>query len=222
MKSINKIVLIGGGEIGILDEEIIKLVKKDNPKFLYIGFGNSYAESTYDILKKIYKKQGFETNHLKKKGLIHNPLLAKERIDNADVIYLGGGDTIEFLKILKEYEIDKLLKECKEKILIGNSAGAIVLSKEGFSDSKILRNESEKHEFVEGLNLNELSISPHYEESSKKTSELLNEIKNSKKEVVCIPNDSAIIIENNKIIKSITRNTSPIIISYKGIKKLPL
>lgn len=216
----NKIIYIGGGELGLLDEEIIKLVDKEKPNFLYIGFGNHYAESTYDVLKKIYRNHGFETNHLKKKGIIHNPNLAKERIDKADIIYLGGGDTIEFLNILKEYKIDKLLKECQNKILVGKSAGAIILSKEGFSDSKILRNESTHHEFIKGLNITNYIVSPHYEEDSVKTKELIEEVKKTKKEVICIPNDALIIVEDNKIIKCIARNTNPIVISYKGTKKL--
>ena len=47
------------------------------------------------------------------------------------------------MNTVKEYKIDELLKKAKERncVLAGISAGAILLSKSGFSDSYILREE---------------------------------------------------------------------------------
>ena len=203
-----KMVLIGGGDIGRgntayetkeIDEEIVKMTNIDKPNFLFIGFASSFSDSYYDIIKKIYKNLGCETVYLKKKNIINNPDIVKDKISNADIIYIGGGDSIKLINEIKEYKLDILLKEAYKKgtILVGISAGAILLSKEGFSDSLILRNESNKHSFIEGINLNNLIISPHYNSSIEKTNELKEQIASRK--VYGLENCTALKIEDDKI-----------------------
>ena len=203
-----KYVLIGGGEIGRgntpyetkeIDEEIVKLSNKEHPNFLFIGLASSHADSYYDQIKKIYKDLGCETVYLKKSNVINNPNIVENKINNAEIIYIGGGDTIKLLNYFKEYSIDKLLNKVKEKdiVIAGISAGAIILSKEGYSDSYILRGEKDKHEFIKGLNFIDIVISPHYDKASDKTKELLKDIGNRK--VYCISNGAALIIKDNKI-----------------------
>ena len=203
-----KYILIGGGEIGRgkasyemqhIDEEIVKLSNKEKPNFLFIGLASSYADSYYDTIKKIYQNLGCETVYLKKSNIINNPDIVEKKINNADIIYIGGGDTIKLLDNIKEYHIDKLLNKAKEKdiVIAGISAGAILLSKEGYSDSYILRGEKDKYEFIKGLNFVDIVISPHYEKESNKTKELLKD-KNNRK-VYCISNCAALKIVDNKI-----------------------
>lgn len=216
-----KCVLIGGGEVGRgrttyetkeIDEEIVKMTEKENPNFLFIGLASSFSDSYYDTMKKIYKNLGCTPVYLKKKNMIHNPDLVKEKIEKADIIYIAGGDTIKLLDDVYEYKLDFLLKEAYERgcVLAGLSAGAILLSKEGFSDSKILRGESNKHQFIEGLNLVDLSICPHYQANEQKTEELQEELKGTKKKVYGISNGVALKIIDHKIsiIKSIPENNA--------------
>ncbi len=203
-----KYVLIGGGENGRgnttyetkeIDEEIVKLTNKTHPNFLFIGLASSHSDSYYDTMKKIYKALGCETVYLKKSNIINNPDIVENKINNADIIYIGGGDTIKLLNDIKEYHIDKLLNKVKEKDIVfaGISAGAILLSKEGYSDSYILRGEKDKYEFIKGLNFTDIVISPHYVELSDKTKALLNDKGNRK--VYCISNCAALKIIDNKI-----------------------
>ena len=203
-----KMVLIGGGDIGRgntayetkeIDEEIVNMTNIDKPNFLFIGLASSFSDSYYDTIKKIYKNLGCETVYLKKKNIINNPDIVKDKISNAAIIYIGGGDSIKLINEIKEYKLDILLKEAYKKgtILVGISAGAILLSKEGFSDSLILRNESNKHSFVEGINLNNLIISPHYNSSIEKTNELKEQI--STRKVYGLENCTALKIEDDKI-----------------------
>ena len=203
-----KMVLIGGGDIGRgntayetkeIDEEIVKMTNIDKPNFLFIGLASSFSDSYYDTIKKIYKNLGCETVYLKKNNIINNPDIVNDKISNADIMYIGGGDSIKLINEIKEYKLDILLKEAYKKgtILVGISAGAILLSKEGFSDSLILRNESNKHSFVEGINLNNLIISPHYNSSIEKTNELKEQVASRK--VYGLENCTALKIEDDKI-----------------------
>lgn len=201
-----KLMLIGGGDTRKetystkdIDEEIVKMTNKEKPNFLFIGLANSYADSYYDCMKNIYKELGCTTVYLKKNNIIHNPDIVKKKITEADIIYIGGGDTIKLLDNIKEYKIDTLLKEAYERgcVLAGMSAGAILLSHDGFSDSKIIRNESDKHVFVDGLNFINISFCPHYNETKK--IELKEELIKNDKEVYCLENCTALKIIDNKI-----------------------
>ena len=202
-------VLIGGGnntdsrlpyENETIDKEIVKLVKKENPIFLFIGLASNNSDSNYDQIKKYYQKLNCHTEYLKKKNIINNPDIVKNKIQRADIIYIGGGDTIKLLDTIKEYKIEPLLRDAYEKgtILVGKSAGAILLSNKGFSDSYILRGEKDTYEFIDGLNFINVIICPHYHQEEKKTKELEQELLHEKKEVIGLENNTAIIFSDNK------------------------
>lgn len=210
-----KYMLIGGGDIGRgnteyqtkeIDQEIIKMTNKENSIFLFIGLASSYSDSYYETIKKVYKELGCQTTYLKKSNLINNPDIVERKIKEADVIYIGGGDTIKLLENLKKYNIDNLLKEIKaeNKVIVGISAGAIAIAKEGFSDSYILRNESENHHFIEGLNFIDISICPHYDKNSLKKEELSKELNNTNKKVIALSDGTALKFDDKlEIITSI-------------------
>lgn len=204
-----KIVLIGGGEIGRgnttyqtkeIDEEIVNMTSKDNPIFLFIGLASSFSDSYYNTIKKIYQNLGCTTYYLKKKNLVNNFELAKEKINLADIIYIGGGDTIKLLEELEEFQLKPLLEKAlkENRVLVGYSAGAIALAKKGFSDSKILRGESNNYEFIEGLNLIEIEICPHYHKDPKKTAELQKQIKEHNLKIYALEDETALKINNSK------------------------
>ena len=174
------------------------------------GFGKVYKiidtkDNIVYALKKIELDSELEKTKIRVENesntlsSINNPNIVENKINSADIIYIGGGDTIKLLNYVKEYNIDKLLNKVKEKdiVIAGISAGAIILSKEGYSDSYILRGEKDKHEFIKGLNFIDIVISPHYDKASDKTKELLKDIGNRK--VYCISNGAALIIKDNKI-----------------------
>lgn len=211
-----KLMLIGGGEVGRgttsyetkeIDEEVVKMTEKENPNFLFVGLASKFSDSYYDTMKKIYKELGCNTAYLKKKNILNNPDIVKNKIKEADIIYFCGGDTIKLLEDLKTYEIDKLLKEAIQEntVIAGMSAGAIMLSKEGYSDSLKLRDESDKYEFIEGLNYLNISFCPHFELNSDRSTELKEDLKNKSKKVISLENGVALKIngKTKEIVTSI-------------------
>lgn len=210
-----KLVLIGGGDIGRgntsyetkeIDEEIVKLTGIAKPNLLFIGLASSFSDSYYDTIKKIYRDLGCECAYLKKKNIINNPDIVKEKINKANIIYIGGGDTVKLINDIKEYKIDELLLEAYNRgcVLAGISAGAILLSNSGYSDSYILRGESNKYEFIKGLGLSNINFCPHYHSSKEKDEELESDLKGFKEPVYCLENCTALeILDNNiKVIKA--------------------
>lgn len=227
-----KLMLIGGGDTGRgntsyntkeIDEEIVKMAEKENPNFLFIGLASSHSDSYYDTMKKIYKDLGCTPVYLKKSNLVNNPDIVKQKINDADIIYICPGDTVKLINDIKEYKIDRLLLEAYNNgtVLAGMSAGAILLSNKGFSDSLIIRGESDKYEFLNGLNFIDINFCPHYNSDSKKTTELEEYLSNSNDEVYCLENCTALKVEDSKIsiIKS-DKNAKAYIISNKDKKEL--
>ena len=114
-----KMVLIGGGDIGRantkyetkeIDEEIVRLTKKDKPVFLFIGLASDFSDSYYKVIKDIYKNLGCETGKISNKTLTHMDVV-KQKIKDADIIYIGGGDTVKLVSILKQTSMDNMIKE---------------------------------------------------------------------------------------------------------------
>ena len=210
-----KLMLIGGGDTGRgnssyetkeIDEEIVRLTNKENPNFLFIGLASSHSDSYYDTMKKIYKELGCTPVYLKKSNILNNPDIVETKIKDADIIYICGGDSVKLINDIKEYKIDKLLLEAYNNgtVLAGMSAGAILLSNKGFSDSLIIRGESDKYEFLNGLNFINISFCPHYNTDPKKTTDLEEYLSKHNEEVYCLENCTALeIIDGNiSIIKS--------------------
>ena len=73
-----------------------------------------------------------------------NPLYAeiRSKILSADLIYVGGGDTVKMMEIWRSYKVDECLKEAYEAgiVLSGLSTGSICWFKYGHSDSDSFRN----------------------------------------------------------------------------------
>lgn len=224
-----KLMLIGGGDTGRgtsqyetkeIDEEVVKMTEKENPIFLFIGLASSHSDSYYDTMKKIYQELGCTTEYLKKKNILNNPDIVKDKIARADIIYICGGDTVKLVTDIKEFEIDKLLLEAYNRgcVLAGMSAGAILLSNKGFSDSLIMRGESEKHEFINGLKFIDINICPHYHANPIKDKELKETI--TDEQVYGIENGTAIKVLDNTMtyIKSIQNNNVYIVEKNKETK----
>ena len=171
-----KIVAIGGGENGRpghvyetkeIDEEIVKMAGKKNPALLFIGFASgsiSYGE----VMANIYKPLGCDCTQLYESEL-GDTTLTKSKIEKADIIYVGGGNTLRLMKMFRKYGIDKLLKTAGEKgtVLCGVSAGAICWCKYGQSDFRKFQSGSDRFGRVTGLGFINALFSPHYDDAKR-------------------------------------------------------
>lgn len=128
----------------------------------------------------------------------------KNKIDMADCIYIGGGDTVYMLEKWAETGIDKMLIDAYEqgKIICGLSAGAICWFKDMYTDYQIMRGESSEYTLKKGLGILEGTACPHFNEREKDFTE--NMLKNDIKWAYAIENDGAIEFVNGKFTKSIT------------------
>ena len=165
-----RIVAIASGDLlstRPLNKYAIKLAKKKNPNVLFIGTASRDAQDYQDTFTKEYNKMGCEVKYL---CLV--PATGEDRINNllswADIIYVGGGDTVFMMQMWKKYGVDEKLKKIYEKDsagLTGISAGAICWFCSGHSDSQSFSKESEwEYCWADGLGIVPMAFCPHYEE----------------------------------------------------------
>ena len=203
-----KFVLIGGGDVGRgntsyetynIDKKIVELTGKSNPNFLFCGLASSFSDSYFDTMKKIYKEFGCECVYLKKKNIINNPDIVKNKIESSDIIYFCGGDSVKLVNDLKEYGIDELLREKVKSdcVIAGISAGAIMCSNDGYSDSLKMRGESDKYDFVPGLGFVDISFCPHFVVDGERSKELVGDLDGVSKEVYCLEDLTALVVDED-------------------------
>lgn len=212
----SKFVLIGGGENGRkgteyetekIDREIIKLTDKNNNiNFLFLAHGNNYENSYYEIMKKIYtEKFNCNCDILTKKEVQENEI-AQKKVEWADIIYVGGGNTLEMMQLWKKSGFDKILKSflLKEKVFCGISAGAICWCKYGISDSK-KNSENDEYIIVKGLDIFNILFCPSYDERMKSEENLERLMKDVRMPMIALEKGTAIVINDGKykIIQSI-------------------
>jgi peptidase E len=130
-----------------------------------------------------------------------------EKMQRSDLVYLPGGDTRILVERLKDIGVDCLLREC-DKIIIGNSAGALALCPE----CVLTRGrEHPETEIFAGIGLVDFCVDVHYESSK---DEELEELSFNRK-IYAIPERSALVYDKGKI--SAIGN---VYLFYKGKKTL--
>ena len=148
-----KIVAIGGGENGRpksdgtsypyelekQDKEIIELTGKEKPNFLLIAHSQPLENQQmyFEVMKNIYgNKFGCECKDLKSDKL-NDKKYVKDLVDWADIIYEGGGNTLDMIKMWQESDFDEILREAWEngKVMCGISAGGNCWFEQCSSDS---------------------------------------------------------------------------------------
>ena len=196
------LVAIGGGEIKNkttlkIDEYVANLAKqKAFPKranALFIGTASHDSMPYFNSFRKTYTSV-FDIK-VDVALIVYGEMNVehiKEKIDRADCIYVGGGDTVFMLEKWREFGIDKMLIDAYEqgKIICGLSAGAICWFKDMYTDYEIMRGQSSEYVLKKGLGVLDGAMCPHFNEREEDFTRAL------KKGIIngayCVENDCAI------------------------------
>jgi len=114
-----------------------------------------------------------------------------QKTKRSDLIYLPGGITTILLERILESKVDSLLREY-DKIIVGNSAGALALGK----DCILTRGKRNKRTvIIPGLGLVNFSVKVHYKTSKD------NELKqlSYERKIYAIPERSALIYDRSHV-----------------------
>ena len=199
-----KLVLIGGGDYGNapekpynlreIDEKIVELSGKAHPRLLFIGF-NIRANHSFGFMKKHFMDLGVQCEYLN-----YNEFSNQKTVDGkfkrADIVYIGGGNTMVYMSKMKMFGLDIKVKECAEqgKVIAGRSAGAIIISAFGSSDSRHYKNRS-IYTSAKGIGLINLFFAPHFSKTGRPDD--MPRIMKAKKSLVAVGVDNCCAIAIN-------------------------
>lgn len=208
-----RIIAIGGGELRerttlAIDEYIANLAKERagdrRANALFIPTASHDFMPYYNTFHKVYTgvfniKTDVALTVFKEVDLEK----LKGKFEKADMIYVGGGDTVFMLNSWKESGLLPLLKDAYERgvIIAGLSAGAICWFSDMYTDSEEALGEGEKYAMFKGLGWIEGTISPHY------GARMLDFDK-----IVCyndfraygLEDNSSLVIEEGQVVKSLS------------------
>lgn len=181
-----KLIAIFGGENGHgktkyelkeIDDEVFRLANKKEPVFLLLAFANRFEQNYMTVMRNIYEKYGCKMDQITR-SMLQNKNLCKSKIERADIIYIGGGDSRMFMQTIRKNGMNKMLINAYNngKILVGDCCGTVCFGKYGNSDSKkftlnedkLSQDEFEKKVLkrifkIKGLNLINVLMCPHYD-----------------------------------------------------------
>ena len=206
-----KLILTGGG-VGEKAKPAFSLLAKllNGGLLLYIPFAEE--EMTVEENLVWFKQQ------MKPYGIINIEIvktpeeLTKEKIDNSSGIFIGGGNAFVLLKKLKESNTLPLIQNAltTNKLIIGLSAGATIFGKDInsclYDELKIIANDKNLVglEDTKGIEIFEdYSFFVHYKLSQKQliaTQQKVEKILSTNSNIVAIPEESCIFINNNDVI----------------------
>ena len=187
--------------------ESIELVKKfldkntESKKILFIPTATNVDEykKYIHLTQKVFEDFGYEVENFDVS--VFSEEIAKEKLSEAKIVFISGGNTFYLLQELKRKNLTSYLKERIENglLYIGESAGSVIAAPD-IEYASVIDDETVATELDDyaGLNLVDFYIVPHFEEepfveSSRNTVELYKD----KLDLKLINNKEAILVENN-------------------------
>ena len=223
-----RIIAIGGGEIKNkttleIDRYIANLAKEHagekRANALFLGTASHDSMPYFNSFRKTYTSV-FDIKA--EVGLMVYGEMSVEKIagkiDMADMIYIGGGDTVYMLEKWRENGIDKMLIDAynQGKIICGLSAGAICWFKDMYTDYEIMRGQSADYVLKKGLGVLDGAMCPHFNERETDFVDALK--KGQLSSAYCVENDCAIEFVNGQFSKVISAGGKAYFIEKNGEK----
>ena len=208
-----KIIAIGGGELRErttlkIDEYIAKLAQEhageNRPYALFIPTASHDYMPYYNTFHKVYTGVfNIKTDVALTVFKVPDMEKIKAKFEKADVIYVGGGDTVFMIEHWRQSGLLPLIEEAYRRgvVIAGLSAGAICWFSDIYTDSTAALGEGDKYAMFQGLGWINGKISPHY------NARMLDFDK-----IVCynydcaygIEDDAALVIEDGEIVGSVS------------------
>lgn len=207
-----RIIAIGGGRIRVngrgrpqttaIDQAVVDATGKRRPRALFIP---TASEDDTDYCK------AFRSHYGRTLGCRVDTLLLyrdcpgqrdiRKRILAADLIYVGGGNTLRMMKLWRRLGVDRYLDQARKQgtVQAGLSAGAICWFRYGNSDSRKFSDPSDTTLIrVSGLNFVNALCCPHYDAESHRQPALKAMMRKTPGVAIALDNCAAIDIDSDR------------------------
>ena len=219
-----RIIAIGGGELRerttlIIDEYIANLAKEragdKRANALFIPTASHDFMPYYNTFHKVYTgffdiKTDVALTVFKEVDLER----MRAKFEKADVVYVGGGDTVFMIESWKQSGLLDLIKDAYERgvIIAGLSAGAICWFSDIYTDS-LKTDDGVKYAMFKGLGWIDGVVSPHYNQRVDDFDKIVAENFST---AYGIEDDSALLIENGEIVGALSSGGNVYRLKGKG------
>ena len=202
-----QIITIGGGSMiegasAAIDKEVVSFSGKKFPNALFIPTASSDDLTYRNNFKIVYgQRLKCKTDELL---LLQKNITKKaiaQKINWADIIYVGGGNTLKLMKRWRFLGVDEMLLKAANdnKVLTGSSAGALCWASYGHSDSMAYYHpQNWDYIKVKCLGMIPVLLCPHYlkENRDKSFKAMVNKTGGFG---IALDDCSAMQIKNNKV-----------------------
>ncbi len=166
---------IGGGKMAegdtlAIDRRVVALTGKSGPRALFIPTASSDSREYWRGFQRTYGDAlGCETDVLYLLGVTPSREELERKILSADLVYVGGGNTLMMMRRWRRLGVDAVLEEAYRRgiVLSGLSAGCICWFAWGHSDSMSFYHPDDwSYVRVRGMGLVDALACPHYDSAT--------------------------------------------------------
>ncbi len=192
----------------LIDRCIVKQAKRKSPRVLFLPTASEDNVDYCEAFREQYEERlGCSVQEL----LLYRNRPSDKKIQRlilqSDIIYVGGGNTLRMMKLWRKLGVDKYLDQARKRgaILCGLSAGAICWFRQGNSDSRKFKDETNLSLIkVTGLNYADVLMCPHYDVEKHRQPALKAMMKTTQGVAVGLDNCAALHIkdDNYRILSS--------------------
>ena len=169
------LICIGGGELkskttlaidGYCAALAYRHAADHRPTALFVGTASHDSKTYFNTFRKTYTTV-FDIKAdlvLTVRGGEMDEQKLRAKFDAADLIYIGGGDTVYMLEEWRRTGLDKLIKAAYQRCvpIVGLSAGAICWFQKMYTDSDIVSGVGGEYRIHNGLGTLKGLMTPHY------------------------------------------------------------
>jgi dipeptidase E len=204
-----RIIAIGGGrvrtgppETTVIDREIVALAGRRRPRLLFVPTASlDDADYCAAISRHFGSTLGCQVETL----LLYRDRPPRReisrRIAEAEIIYVGGGNTLRMMRLWRRLGIDRELDAARRRgtVLSGLSAGAICWFRAGNSDSRKFSNPNDNSLIrVRALGFVDALLCPHYDSESHRQPALQQMMRTTPGVAIALEDNAAIQIVDNR------------------------
>lgn len=162
------------GHVTALDDYVMRLSGKDDPRVCFIPTASGDADSYISRFYSAFESAGYQATHL---GLFNRGTDEEiaRIIEHTDVVYVGGGNTANLLALWALHGLSPLLKKAYQRgvVMAGVSAGGLCWFEAGLTDSfgpglKFVTN---------GLALIKDAFCPHFDSEALRRDRFIEELR---------------------------------------------
>lgn len=166
------VVAMGGGgflrhgEASPLDRHVLSLVDASGPNVCFVPTASGDTQPSIDLFHRVFEALGCEHHHLSL--FWRDEIPVADRIRDADVVYVHGGNTANLLALWRLHGLDAALEERRRDrrdfVVCGPSAGGLCWFDCGVTDSFGPR----LAPLDDGMGWVSGSFCPHYDEEPRR------------------------------------------------------